>query len=523
MSETDKKPQLQLTKKNGLIVVAIIAAGLAFTLLNTGDKEPEKVEVAVKPIEIGSDPVNNISVKDKEASLTVFAKNFETIDQKLLLQQKETAEREASLRKEIKDSTNTLKAQVAALSDDIIAFRASGVDAAYKDANKNDSKTIQTPPAMPDKMPDMSMEGGLNFDGLNFNMDAPKPQQQAQGPQKNAMYGPNYFILKPDNFGATVSKKSGGDSLNASESDLFSSMSTPAAQSNNFNDQNSGRGQQAPAQGQANAEPQQQYESAAEAYKAQTQNAQNGNGQTNTGPKMEKITIPAFSFVEVTTLHGVACPIGANSPNSKSQSEIPARPIVLPVRGVFRGPNGATVDVGNIHLMGLCSGRRTSSENSGRATIRVEQMSYWDEGGDSQMSRSPGYIVDSRDNEQDVYGRLDEASGQTLARESMAAAGAAFSAALSQSEYTTSSNLDSNGSTSVQQLTGSATKAATTQGIAAIFTKLADRFQQQANAAIDTVVVEPGIRLRFVTEQPINIYKPAEAFDIDAGKSDVLL
>jgi len=36
-------------------------------------------------------------------------------------------------------------------------------------------------------------------------------------------------------------------------------------------------------------------------------------------------------------------------------------------------------------------------------------------------------------------------------------------------------------------------------------------------------VVEPGIRLRFVTEQPINIYKPAEAFDIDAGRSDVLL
>ena len=150
-------------------------------------------------------------------------------------------------------------------------------------------------------------------------------------------------------------------------------------------------------------------------------------------------------------------------------------------------------------------------------------MSYWDESGDAQMSQSPGYIVDSRDNEQDVYGRLDQASGRTLALESTAAAGAAFAAALSQSEYTTSNNLDSNGSTSVQQLTGSATKAATTQGIAAIFNKIAERFEQEANAAIDTVVVEPGIRLRFVTEQPINIYKPAEAFDIDAGRSDVLL
>jgi hypothetical protein len=150
-------------------------------------------------------------------------------------------------------------------------------------------------------------------------------------------------------------------------------------------------------------------------------------------------------------------------------------------------------------------------------------MSYWDEGGDAQMSTSTGYLVDTRDNEQDVYGRLDKASGSTLAYESAAAAGAAFAAALSQSEYTTQNNVGTNGSTSVQQLTGSATKAATTQGVAAIFTKIADRFEQQANAAIDTVVVEPGIRLRFVTDQPIHVYKPAEAFDLDAGKSDVLL
>lgn len=521
MSEENKKGPLQLTKKNGLIVAGIIGVGLAVTLLSTGEKKPEQVDVVAKKIEVGSDPINVISIKDKDASLTVFAKKFETVDQKLDLQQKEFAEREQNLRKEFKNDTNTLKAQVASLSDEVINFRSKGIEAVYQNANKNDSKTIQTPPPMPDGLSDLSLDGGLNFDGLNFNMDAPKPQAQGLGSQTSGLYGPNYFILKPDSVGKSVSKKSGGNSLNASENDLFSSMSNPAAQNNNFNDQNAGRGQ-AP-QISEQPQPQQQYASAADAYKAQQTAAESGNVSINTGPKMEKITIPAFSIVEVTTLHGVACPIGANSPNSKSKSEIPARPIVLPVRGVFRGPNGATVDVGNIHLMGLCSGRRTSSSNAGRATIRVEQMSYWDETGDSQMSQSPGYIVDSRDNEQDVYGRLDQASGRTLALESTAAAGAAFAAALSQSEYTTSNNLDSNGSTSVQQLTGSATKAATTQGIAAIFNKIAERFEQEANAAIDTVVVEPGIRLRFVTEQPINIYKPAEAFDIDAGKNDVLL
>jgi hypothetical protein len=150
-------------------------------------------------------------------------------------------------------------------------------------------------------------------------------------------------------------------------------------------------------------------------------------------------------------------------------------------------------------------------------------MSYWDEAGDSQMTSSTGYIVDTRDNEQDVYGRLDQASGRTLALESAAAAGSAFGSALSQSEYTNQSNLGPNGSTNVQQLTGNATSAATSQGIAALFGKIAQRFEQEASAAIDTVVVEPGIRLRFVTDQPIYIYKPAEAFDIDAGRSDVLL
>ena len=520
MSDEDNNNPNLMTKKNVLIVAAIIGLGLAVTLFNTGEKKPEQVDVGAKPIEVGSDPVNAISVKDKDASLTVFAKKFETVDQKLDLQQKDFFEREQTLRKEFKNDTNTLKAQLSALSDDLIGLRSAGVEATYQNANKNDSKTIQAPPPMPESLPDLGMNGGLNFEGLNFNMDAPKPQSTGQ--QAANRYGPNYFILKPESVSNTVLKKSGGDSLNASESDLFSSMSTPAAQQNNFYDQNPGRGQSAP-QANEHPQPQQQYASAAEAYKAQQTASQSGNMQLNTGPKMEKITIPAFSFVDVTTLHGVACPIGANSPNSKSKSEIPARPIVLPVRGVFRGPNGSTVDVGSIHLMGLCSGRRTASSNSGRATIRVEQMSYWDESGDSQMSRSPGYIVDSRDNEQDVYGRLDQASGRTLALESTSAAGAAFAAALSQSEYTTSNNLDSNGSTSVSQLTGSATKAATTQGIAAIFTKIADRFEQEANAAIDTVVVEPGIRLRLVTEQPITIYKPAEAFDIDAGKSDVLL
>lgn len=515
----DNKSQ-GMNKKNLLIVGGLFAVGLGVTLFGGKQNSIQPVDVGAKPIEVGSDQINEISVKDKDAALTVFAKSMESFEQKLAIQERDFNERNEALRKEMKDSNNNLKAQVTTLTQEVVTLRANGVESAYQNANKNDSKTLQSPPSLPDKLPDLGLDGGLNFDNLNFNMSAPKPQQNVGANQAQSNpYGPNYFILKPTNLGTTVSKKSGGDSLNASEQDLFSSMSAPAPQSMSYSNPNAVQG----AASTVTTQPrQQQYDNAAEAYAAQAESNKSPDGQTYTGPKMERITIPAFSFVEVTTLHGVACPIGANSPGAK-QSEIPARPVVLPVRGIFRGPNGSSVDVGTIHLMGLCSGRRTSSNEAGRATIRVEQMSYWDEGGDAQMAASTGYIVDTRDNEQDVYGRLDKASGRTLALESMAAAGAAFSAALSQAEYTTQNNLNSNGSTSVQQLTGSATKSAATQGIAAIFGKIADRFEQEANAAIDTVVVEPGIRLRFVTDQPIYVFKPAEAFDLNAGKDDVLL
>ncbi|KQW19838.1 MULTISPECIES: hypothetical protein [Pseudomonas] len=519
---SDDKKEQALNKKNLLIAGGVLALGLGATIFGGKPTTVQPVDVGAKPIEVGTDQINDISVKDRDAALTVFAKSMESFEQKLALQERDFNQRDETLRKEWKDSNNTLKAQVATLSDEIVNLRSNGIEATYQNANKNDKKVLQSPPSLPDNMPDLSMDGGLNFDKLNFNMSAPKPQQDigsSQAPVGNP-YGPNYFILKPTNIGTTVSKKSGGDSLNASEQDLFNSMSTPAPQNGNYNNPNADRGQ---ASTTAAAPPRpQQYDNAAEAYAAQAESNKNPTGQTYNGTKMERITIPAFSFVEVTTLHGVACPIGANSPGAK-QTEIPARPVVLPVRGIFRGPNGSSVDVGSIHLMALCSGRRTSSSSAGRANIRVEQMSYWDEAGDSQMAASTGYIVDTRDNEQDVYGRLDKASGRTLALESMAAAGAAFAAALSQAEYTTQNSLDSNGASSVQQLTGSATKSATTQGIAAIFNKIAGRFEQEANAAIDTVVVEPGIRLRFVTDQPIHVFKPAEAFDLDAGKGDVLL
>lgn len=481
--------------------IALLAVGVTFLGSRDG-KNVEPVDVNVNPIEVGSDPVNKITVQDKDAALTQFAKQFESLEQKLVLRDREQSQSTTELRKSFQESKNATQAQIAALRDEIITLRNKNVNDVYQGVNDKDSRQLQTPPPIPDLNTDMS------FEGLNFNMSPPQVQQPARETNR---YGPNYFILKPDSQTSTISNSSGGNNLSASESELFASMGQPSQQGNTYTT-NSAPG--SPTQ-------QKQYASAAEAYEDQQRNTSASRSTEAPGPRMERIEIPAFSFVEVTTLHGVACPVGANSPGS--QTQIPARPVVLPVRGVFRGPNGSTVDVGTIHIMGLCSGRRTSSSDSGRATIRVEQMSYWDDSGKSQMAASTGYIVDTRDNEQDVYGRLDKASGRTLALESAAAATAAFATGLSQAEFTTQSSLDSNGASTTSQLTGDAGKAAIAQGVAGLFNRIAERFEQEANASIDTVVVEPGIKLRFVTDQPMYIYTPAEAFDIEAAMRDILI
>ncbi len=509
-TEQENKPKVN---KKALVAIAVVAGAAGITFMGSGNKQMvEQLNIEAKPIEVGSDPLNQISLQDRDAALTQFAKQFESLEQKMLIKEQESAAREKRLQAQMQANQNKLQSEVAALTDELVALRAGGIDKIYQDVNAIRSGSSSTPPALPALPPGAPSMDGLNFEGLNFDMS---PPVQQVAPQSTNPYGPNYFILKPHGQTQTTTNTSGGNALSSSEEELFHSMSQPAPQSRNFGTANAGQS--------ANAQQlaPQQYASPAEAFQAQQQAAQGSPQQVYLGPRMERIEIPAFSFVEVTTLHGVACPVGANSPGT--QTQIPARPVVLPVRGIFRGPNGASVDVGTIHLMGLCSGRRTSSNKAGRATIRVEQMSYWDESGASQMANSTGYIVDTRDNEQDVYGRLDKASGRTLALESSAAAAAAFASSLSQAEYTTQRSLDSNGASSTSVLTGDATKAAISQGVASLFTKIAQRFEQEANAAIDTVVVEPGIRLRFVTDQPIFIFTPAEAFDIDAGAQNVLL
>lgn len=508
MAENDDAPMAP----NKRIVFVIAGIGLAFVVYNflfgDGKDEREKVNTAPVAIERGSDPVNEISSLDRDAALSQFNKKIQALEEKYQESERKRAIEKSEFDTKIREATQKANTESRALADEISTIRANSVENAYQALNQTDKGTV------PGDIPDT----GLTIDDFDLGSGvAPEASSSSSASFPSNPYGPNYFILNPNrqSFQATPS---GGAEISATEQELFNEMQEP--------DTNAFQKAAVNADNNTTETMDKMYGRDAQRPKNLPADAPVTIDQSGNVVERESYVIPAFSYVEVTTLHGAACPIGANSPNGGNADErnLMARPIVLPVRGVFRGPNGAERDLGNIHLMGLCSGNRNSSSSTGRATIRIEQLSYWDEFGEAQHLPALGYIVDSRDNAQDVYGRLDKANGRTLALQSAAAALAAFATTLSQEEFTNTTTIGLEGQTSAQStLTGDATKAAIQQGIAASFTKIGERFEREANAMVDTVIVEPGIKLKFITEQPIKVYKAAEPFDIDASRYDVLI
>ncbi|MDF9778809.1 conjugal transfer protein TraB [Pseudomonas baetica] len=500
------------SKPNKKIILGFVVVGIVVMLYNgffsNNKVAPKKAEQTASAVELGDNDINRITAKDKDAALTQFQKQMESYKDKLSRSEADAAKRDAELKQQLRELEQKNNAQVRTLTEAMADLRKDQIEGVYQGINGKDQGT-----KLPDHLPKVP-NGGLSFDN-DFDLG---PATAPAAPVVTASpYGPNYFVLKPQTQ-ASYKGKSGGGQGSQSESELFAEMSAPDSNANGRSSaQNSGSmdANFNGAYGQQDSPTQQAPTSRPVATASEE--------QAKKKLKDDSYVIPAFSFVEVTTLHGVACPIGANAPGASSSSKIPARPVVLPVHGIFHGPNGVVRDLGTIHLMGLCSGRRTSSSSTGRATIRVEQLSYWDASGGAQMVPATGYIVDVRDNEQDVYGKVDKASGRTLALQSAAAAAAAFATTLSSSEFTNTSSVQNGTSSATSQLTGDATKAAVSQGIGAMFQKISERFESEANSAIDTILVEPGIRLQFVSDQPISVLKPLEPFDIDSSMYDTLI
>lgn len=500
-------------------IFAAIGGGMFLFGKWTETKSSEQPVAGVQaPARIDAGPagVNQITGQDADAALVQFSKQLEAMKADAARAQNDRLKSDKARDQQMREMQQQNNAQTRALSEEIADLRKKGVDELYAAINKKDTSTNSFPDVPGMKVP----SGGLSFDG-DFDLGPATGPSSAPVPPSNP-YGPNYIVLTPPiQARTTFQGDSGGGPGTQSESSLFADMSAPGANNQNTNAAN----------GNLNAQFNDVYGQPAnnqQAFQSPPQPAAQPVALTPEQAAAKKkadgkYTIEGFSFVEVTTLHGVSCPIGANAPGASDGNKIPARPVVLPIHGIFHGPNGVVRDVGTAHLMGLCSGERTSSSSTGRATIKVERMSYWDASGGAQMVTASGYIVDMRDNEANVYGKLDKASGRTLALQSAAAAAAAYATTLSSAEFTNTSSVQNGTSSATSQLTGDATKAAVSQGIGAMFQKISDRFEAEADAAVDTVLVEPGIRLRFITTQPIDVVKPLEPFDIDASMYDTLI
>lgn len=516
---SDPTPRPSGPNKKLLWIFAAVGAALFLfgKIVENKQEAPVNGQTAPAAIEAGNAGINQITAQDKDAALTQFRKQLEAMQADANRAEADRKKTEQARDQQLRELQQQNNAQTRALSEKIADLQKKGVDDLYAAINKKDKSTNGIPD-MPSVQGIKVPTGGLSFDG---DLDL----GPASAPTINAVpvvnpYGPNYIVLTPPNQAQTSFQgKSGGGAGSQSEATLFNDMSAPTS-TNQGGKSNSGNmdaqfndvyGKPNNQSSQANPQATSQPVALSTEQKAAKKKAE------------DTYMIEAFSFVEVTPLHGVSCPIGANAPGASDSSKIPARPVVLPVHGIFHGPNGVERDIGTAHLMGLCSGRRTSSSSTGRATIRIEQLSYWDASGGPQMVLATGYIVDMRDNEQDVYGKLDKASGRTLALQAASAAAAAYATTLSSAQFTNTSSIQNGTSSATSQLTGDSTKAAVAQGIGSMFQKISERFEAEADAAVDTILVEPGIKLRFVTDQPIRVVKPLEPFDIDASMYDTLI
>lgn len=255
--------------------------------------------------------------------------------------------------------------------------------------------------------------------------------------------------------------------------------------------------------------------------KTEKETKNNNDSEDEEGPDSETKTVPAASFVEVTLLHGISCPIGMsmlNNSGGESSGNVKPAPFVLPVRGKFKGPNGAIYDMGRAHLMGVCRG---SYSDGGRAQLDVEQISYWNKNGEAQVIETPGYVIDMNDKRTHLDAEVISTNGSDMAVAAGAAALNAFGSTVSAKEYTTQSYGESGSSSSV--LTGDEVKAGLGEGFGESAKMISEYWLSKAKANVDVAFVESGRIMKFINIEPIKYKAPYEEFPEMTSESEPLI
>lgn len=224
-----------------------------------------------------------------------------------------------------------------------------------------------------------------------------------------------------------------------------------------------------------------------------------------TKPKYDSITVPGNSWVHVTDLHGVACPV-ANASGQRGgdgpRALLSEVPITLPVKGQFHGPNGTTYQMGSPHVSGTCVGQES---NRPAAIVKIERLSYVGPDGKPQFIPINGYLIDRRDNQMGVAGYLDQASGREIALASFAAGMSAAGEVFSDSQFNTQifGGGAAGGVGSARSIDGGNIPAAVAgDAFGEAFGRIAEFYDRQAARIIPVVRIQAGLPMTMITTTP---------------------
>lgn len=484
MSRTDPAEDL---KKSGGIGIAFVAAIVAIVVAIAsnffgGEESSQKSQITVdKDSEQGklSDESSSVGGIDSDASLAVFEKEIVTLNQQISELSKLIEQSNSTNEKKLREAKTALSRQIQQVVEEADRANRKRIDDVYTKVITSDDENSAIDF-------DLAIEDIEGIDQSELG-DTGELDKSAKRTKKRKPFGDDYIVL--GSVTHRVSAENTEVVIEEPPEGLFDDIKD---QYDSAQDLAKGR-QNNPRRDESKQHKQVSFDFA----------------QEPVAREIETIEVPPTSFVKVTTLYGVNCPIGGQLVGT--ESNIPSRPIVLPIRGVFHGPMGTTVDLGTAHLYGTCSARRTGDADIGRAEIKVNKISYWDQEGGSQWANASGPIIDERDNELDVAGYIDNVKGAHIAKESFAAAMMAYTATLSSKEFT---QVVSDAGNPQSVLNGDDVRAASASGVSNLFQRYAERWEQQANAAVDTVRVPAGVPLRFVSDMKIAVQKAADPVEV---------
>lgn len=233
-----------------------------------------------------------------------------------------------------------------------------------------------------------------------------------------------------------------------------------------------------------------------------------GDSNQTAKSKYDKVTVPGNSWVHVTDMHGVACPVGGGQSGGKGSGSLLSQvPITLPVEGNFHGPNGTTYRLGSPNISGTCIGQETERPT---AIIKVERLSYVGPDGTPQYIPINGYLIDRRDNQFGIAGFLDQAHGSEIAKAAAAAGLSAAGDIFSDSQFDTTFFGGTGGANTgaASSIQGKDVPAAVLgKSFSATANKIAEAYQKAADRVVPVVRIQAGLPITMITTTPFQYLK----------------